>query len=186
MYYQLQSDIFGEYVPEIAEELDEDISFTSGTVIEKLLPSPLVFKTDHSTQVQPRGMEGGLFPLMSDSFIAALEKAGVSNLQCFPVELISNIDQTIWKNYKAVNVIGLNSCVDQNNSESTHIIDRPTENAVPLTFFEKLKIDPTLAAGKLLFRLAESPSTLIVAGSVVKYLHSQKSDDEWGITLDEI
>jgi len=51
--------------------------------------------------------------------------------------------------------------------------------------FEDLKINPARASGALLFRLAESHGTIIVANSVVEYLRAQRSDEDWGITLDE-
>jgi len=184
-YYELQQDIFAKYVPKISQALPDDISFISGTIIQEPLPLPLIFTTRHSAQEPPQGMHSRLIPVMSDSFIAALQQAGVENLQCFPAELRSSVDGTVWKNYQAVNVIGLISCADLNTSEFTHIIDRPGEGTLPLMAFENLKINPARAREALLFRLAESPGTIIIAGRVVEYLRAQRSDDDWGITLDE-
>lgn len=185
IYYELQSDIFAEHMPEIEQEIPDEISFRGGAIISEPLPQPLIFITSHSAQEPPKGLHGEVIPVMSDSFIVALQQAGISNLQCFPAELRSSIDGTVWKNYQAVNIIGLISCADLAASEFTHIIDRPGDESLPLMAFEDLKIDPASAGGVLLFRLAESPGTIIVADSVVEYLRAQRSDEDWGITLDE-
>jgi hypothetical protein len=185
VFYELQPDIYAKYVPKIAQDLRDEISFRAGTIIQEPLPLPLIFTTGHSAQELPKGMHGRVIPVMSDEFIAALQQAGVSNLQCFPAELKSRVDGTIWKNFQAVNVIGLISCADLNASEFTQIIERPGEDSLPLMAFEDLRIDPARASGALLFRLAESPGIIIIAGRVVDYLRTQKSDEEWGITLDE-
>jgi hypothetical protein len=184
-YYELEGDIFDEYVPEIAQQLQDNITFRGGAIIQQPLPSPLIFTTRHSAQKPPKGMHSLVIPVMSNSFIAALQGAGISNLQCFPAELRSTVDGSVWKDYNAVNIIGLISCADLSASEFTHIIDRPEEDASPLLAFEDLKIDPARTRDALLFRLAESPGVILVAGSVVEYLRAQRSDDDWGITLDE-
>ncbi|MFC1610270.1 hypothetical protein ACFL6C_04880 [Myxococcota bacterium] len=184
-YYELEPDIFGKYVPKITSDLGEGIRFKSGSLIQGQVPSPIVFATNHSAADPPKGMHGRIVPVMSDELIGALQQAGVSNLQCFAAELRSNIDGTVWNNYQAVNVIGLIACADLDRSEYTGIIDRPGEWSLPLMAFEDLKIDPARSRDALLFRLAEDPTVIIVAGGVVESLLAQKSDDAWGITLDE-
>ena len=183
--YELQPDIFANYVPSVAEELNEHIYFRGGVIISKPIPSPLIFTTRHSAEEPPSGLHGRVIPVMSNKLIKALQDAGVSNLQCFPAELRSSVDGSIWKNYQAINVIGLIACADFESSEFTHIIDRPENNTLPLTAFEDLKVNPKSTGGILLFRLAESPGVILIAESVVEYLRSIQSDEDWGITLDE-
>lgn len=184
-FYELQPDIFAKYVPQLSSEIDDDISFIEGTILSQQFPTPLIFSTRHSSKEPPKGMHGQEIPIMSDLFITTLQKAGISNLQCFPVEIRSSTDGSIWKNYKAVNIVGLISAADLDKSEYTPIIDRPGENAIPLVAFEKLKINTSRTSGSLLFILAEEPGTIIVAESVVEFLRNQKKDEEWGITIDE-
>jgi len=184
-FYELQPDIFAKYVPRITQDLSNGASFRLGTLIQESLVLPLKFSTRHSGLEPPKGMYDCVVPVMSDELINALQNAGVENLQCFPAELESNIDGTVWKNFQAVNVVGIKSCADLDASEFTHIADRPGKNALPLVAFEDLKIDPSRASGSLLFKLAESPGIVIVAGSVINYLRTQKSDEEWGITVDK-
>ena len=122
---------------------------------------------------------------MSNSFINALRNAGIVNLQCFPAVIKSSVDETIWNDYQAVNIIGKIACADLTASQSTHIMDRPGNDTTPLVAFEDLKVDPSRVGDALLFRLAESPGVILIAESVVKHLRSIHSDNEWGITLDE-
>jgi hypothetical protein len=183
-YYELLPDIFGKYVPTLLDVLQDEITFIGGAVISHPMPKPLVFETDHSSKEPPSGLHGMVHPVMSHAFVEALQQSGVSNLQCFPAELRSTVDNCVWTNYYAVNIIGLVACADLGASQFTHIIDRPGDNAVPLMAFEDLKVDPMLPKGSLFFRLAESPGTIIVAARVVKYLQSLRSDEEWGITID--
>lgn len=183
-YFELQPDIFAEYVPRIVSTLPNAISFIDGTVIADQLPAPLVFSTGHSMQDPPKGMHGEVIPILSAEFIAALLAAGVSNLQAFPAEVRSRVDSAVWTNYQAINIVGLIACADLTASQFTRIIDRPGAAAVPLMAFEDLKVAPARARGALLFRLAESPGTILVARSVVEHLRSLRTDDDWGITLD--
>ena len=184
-FYELQPDIFAKHVPRLVEPLPSGVTFRAGSVIRETLSSPLVFETGHSADDPPKAMHGLVVPIMSDAFIAALQQIGVSNVQRFPAEVRSKVDGTVWKNYQAVNVIGLIACADLEASEFTHIADRPEESAAPLLAFEDLKIDPARAGEALLFRLAESPGTILIAGRVVEHILAQGSDEEWGITLDE-
>lgn len=185
-FYELEPDIFAEHVPELQPELDAELSLTRGRVIGGGMPDPLIYITGHTADDPPKGLHNRCDPVMSDELISALIAAGVSNLQCFPAELHSENDGSVWRNYKAVNVIGLVRAADMANSTSTEIIERPGENAPALVAFESLRVDPARVGSALLFRLAESPSTLIVAGRVVDYLLTLHSDEDWGITLEAV
>jgi hypothetical protein len=156
-FFELQPDIFARYVPQLSSGLSERICFNTGAPIADEMPSPLVFTTGHSSKDPPKGMHGLRFPVLSNAFIGALQQVGIDNLQCFPAELRSNKDGTVWNGYQVVNIIGLVAAANLEKSQSTHIIDRPEEDALPLMAFDDLKIDHARAAGYLLFRLAESP-----------------------------
>lgn len=182
-YFELQPDIFAKHVPAIATPLADEINFRSGVLIQDSFTVPLIFSTGHGIQDPPRGFHSRLIPLMSDAFLAALKAAGVANLQCFRAEL-HGVAGATWKDYQAVNVLGLVACADLSASEFTHIMDRPGDG-LPLFAFEELKVDAARANGALLFRLSESPGVLLIAESVVSALRAQRSDEEWGITLDE-
>lgn len=184
-YFELTPDIFAKYVPKLSSEIDENITFNHGVSITSTLKTPLVFVSGHSSKEPPKGMHGLVYPIMSDEFIMALQQGGISNLQCFPAEIRSRTDNSIWKNYKVVNIKGSIAAADIDKSQYTHIMDGADENTISLMAFENLKIDDSRAAGSLLFILAEEPGTIIIAESIVEFLRKQKSDKEWGITIDE-
>lgn len=185
-FYQLQQDIFSKYVAQSTQEaMLSTVDFGGGAIIQKTLSVPLTFETDHSKQELPKGMLSNMYKVMSDELIKTLQEAGVSNLQCFPVEVRSRVDGTVWTNYKVVNVIGLVSCADLERSKYTIIADRCGEGAVPLMAFKKLKVDAVRAGEQLLFILAESPGTIIVSECIVERLRKVRSAREWGLTLDE-
>jgi len=183
--YELQPDIFSNYVPSVVEKLNESIYFRGGNIIIEPIPLPLIFTSRHSSKELPSGFHGRCIPLMSDELIESLKKIGVSNLQCFPAEIRSSVDRSIWTNYQAVNVIGKISCADFTSSKFTHIMDRPESDDLPLVAFENLKVNPNCTRDALLFRLAESPGVILIAEKVANYLLSIHSEQDWGITLDE-
>jgi hypothetical protein len=184
-FFELQGGIFDKYVPKLVLDSPKDFTFRGGAVVTQPLPTPLVFTTGHSAKEPPKGMHGRVVPVMSDAFIAALRGAGVSNLQCFPAELRSTKDNSVWKNYQAVNIVGLIACADLEASEYKQVAERPEEDASPLLAFDELKVDSARAGDALLFRLGESPGIILIADRVVEFLLSQASEDEWGITLEE-
>jgi hypothetical protein len=121
---------------------------------------------------------------MSAELRGFLAGCGVDNIQYFPAQLISRSDGTVWDNYFAVNIIGVVAAADLKASEYTTVIDRPGSSGLPLVAFEDLKIDPNRAQGLNLFRLAESPSVIIISEALVQRLRSAKTDRDWGLTLD--
>lgn len=182
-YFELQPDIFAKHVPTIATPLADEVNFRGGGIIQPTFTVPLIFSTGHSVQDPPRGFHSRLIPVMSDAFLAALNAAGVANLQCFRAEL-HGVAGERWKDYQAVNILGLIACADLSSSEFTHIMDRPGDG-IPLVAFEELKVDAASAHDALLFRLSESPGVILIADGVVNTLRAQRSDEEWGITLDK-
>ena len=182
--YEIQPNIFAKYVPKLVTVLPDGTRFSRGTPIMVQLPAPIEYLTGHSANEPPLGLHNPIVPLMSDELIDALRDAGVDNLQCFPANVKSRVDGTVWKNYQSVNIIGLVACADHNASSSTKIIDRPGAPDMPLQAFEKLRVDTSRARDFLMFRLAESPMVILVVQSVVEHLRKLRSDEEWGITLD--
>lgn len=183
--YELLPDIFGDYTATITQNLPEIVNFRGGRIIQEGLPTPLKFLTGHSSNNPPKSMLGYSIPIMSKSLISVFLSSGVSNLQCFPAELVSEVDNTIWTDYFAVNIIGLISCANLEKSDYIHIIDRPGENSFPLLAFNDLKVNPDCLDGTLLFRLAESPGVILIDSNLVDKLFSLKSEEEWGITVVE-
>lgn len=108
-------------------------------------------------------------PLFSKALVEALQRAGVDNLQTFPVTLVERNGLKIDQEYYAVNIIGCIKCADMNRSEYTDI----TGQGVFAVNFRKLVIDEEKAQGQSLFRLAESLSSIIIHEKVKEELDKQ-------------
>jgi hypothetical protein len=99
-------------------------------------------------------------PIFDKGLIKTLERTGVDNLEIFPA-IINNLKtgESI-ESYYAVNVVGLVSCADMDQSEAEPIAD--------VHYFLDLKIDPDKTKGLLMFRLAEQPTDIIIHEKVAK------------------
>ena len=141
-----------------------------GATINDPIDNPFVFKTKATKDDIPPDFWGNGFPAMSGRFVNLLEEAGVDNLQKFPAVVKSEIDGTVWDNYFLVNILGLIQCADLSNSVYTEIFPGNYD-------FEDLAIDAEKAKDTLLFRLQESPSTIIIHKSVGKYIMENDPDE---------
>jgi len=185
VYFELQPDIFAEHVPKAVDPNLQFGPFMRGTLIVDPVATPIEFVTTHESGDPPKGYHGRQLPLMSKAFVHALQEFGIDNLQWFAARLSSSLDGTIWDEYFAANIVGLVSCVDERASKFKKVIDRPGASSSPLLVFEELKIDPNKVDGVHIFRLAESPRTVLVSGKLVDHLRAKADDEAWGITLDE-
>lgn len=106
-------------------------------------------------------------PLFSKELVQALRSVGVNNLQTFPVSIVEREGLDIDQEYLAVNIVGCIKCVDMNKSEHTDIAGQQ------VFAFRQLVIDETKTQGQLMFRLAESLTSIIVHEKVKTYLDKQ-------------
>jgi len=95
------------------------------------------------------------YPLMSDRLVAALEEAGIDNLQKFDAEIYNPLDDKTYTNYKAVNIIGAISCVDKEKS------DIQIDNGDFASSFNGFSVDESKAAGNIFFRLKENVAVVL-------------------------
>lgn len=93
--------------------------------------------------------------VMSLKLVEVLLNAGVDNLQIFPAYITdAGTGERVKQDYRFVNIVGMISCADVKASESS-----PLGGTY---YFHELVIDESKARGLLLFRLAESPSEVVV------------------------
>ena len=108
-------------------------------------------------------------PFLSKHTYEVLLAAGVNNIDVYPVE-ISHPDGTIAPesdNYSVFNLLGAVAAVDLAKT----VYDPSTQVASSMKMsFDSLSIDEAKAKGHLMFRLAESLSTIVVHESVKKAL----------------
>ena len=169
MYFELTIDILSDFGIDRPQNLPTYLSFISGSVINEDVVNPMVFSTNASSVDEVPDFWGSGMPIMSQSFLTLLEQAGVNNLQKFPAVIKSDINGEVWDDYFAVNILGMIQCVDFTRSTYTEIF--------PGSFnFDELAIDTSLTKDTLLFRLQESPSTIIIHKSVGKYIMQSDPD----------
>lgn len=101
-------------------------------------------------------------PVMSDPLHQALLAAGVSNLDVYEAELVSEDGRVRLPGYKAFNVIGLVAAADM--ALSRFAPDNPSRRLD--ASFDSLTLDAARVRGLLLFRLAEYSSAVVVHRSV--------------------
>jgi len=171
MYYSLINNIRYESNVVINEpkNLPIEISFISGKAITIPIETPLEFTTNATKGDEIRDFLRGSITLVSKRFLEILQGAGVDNLQVFPVVIKSDQDGTIWKDFFAVNVLGMIACADLENSDYDEIMPGHY-------IFDELAIDASKAKGNLLFRLREHAPTILMHFNVGKYIASQDPD----------
>ena len=178
---------YSHVVPNIYSELDigeepelpADVSFTRGEVIRAQLPSPLVYDVPYTEDEQLPHFESPIVPVMSSRLVTALRKLGVDNLQLFPAELCNLQTGQVWKDFFAVNVVGLISCTSS-LSDAAEVATRP--GGGKLLTINELVIDAAKAAGAPIFRLAESPSKILLATDILDAFDRTAPPGGWGIT----
>jgi len=132
-------------------------------------PSPLRFEIDPTSNGDLMAdYYGECYPLMSDRLIAAFSEAGCDNLQLFDAEIYDPIHDKLHTHYKAVNILGLVSCVDREKSKIL------VDDGMLAMSFDGFTIDPVRAAGKRLFRLEENVSVILVSEEVVDRVEAKE------------
>ena len=139
----------------------ENVSWNRGARVQGHVPVPVRIFLDPEAPgiLLPMYYKGVL--LMSDALIAALQSAGVSNLELFDAILTDETNHREYSNYKLVNIVGAIAAADL--AQSAH-----TPHGKPLfdVDFDSLVIDEKKTRGALMFRLAENVSGIVVHESV--------------------
>ncbi|MEM9101696.1 MAG: DUF1629 domain-containing protein [Pseudomonadota bacterium] len=107
--------------------------------------------------------------IITKRLLAALEEAGVDNLDVYPCEIVNEQSGFKTTDYVACNLVGLVKAVDIENSNVTggsddHLLD---------TDFDGLQIDPHKAKDYLMFRLAESTNAIMIHRTVKAHLEKR-------------
>lgn len=152
------------------KNLPVELSFISGKVITSEFYTGLVFTTNAKQGDEIRDFLKGSIPLLSKRFLEILQGSGVDNLQVFPAVIKSDIDGTIWKDFYAVNVLGMIACADLDNSTYDEIMPGHY-------IFDELAIDASRAKDALLFRLHEHSPTIMMHFDVGKYIVAQDPEN---------
>jgi hypothetical protein len=122
------------------------------------VPQPLIIEIDPDEPGDLLEMYQLEALIMSERLVSALLQAGVDNMQVYDAVIVGPETGRIFKTHRIVNVVGTVSCADL--ARSTW--DSPRGRPMVDVDFESLVIDEVRAEGRLLFRLAECVSAVIV------------------------
>lgn len=104
-------------------------------------------------------------PLMTRRMLAALQFAGVDNLEVFSAELTDPRTGEVFKDYVAFNVVGAVSAADLGKSRY-----QAPDGPLVSVDFDSVVLDPSRCTGALMFRLAEAVNAIVVHEAVRKGL----------------
>lgn len=124
--------------------------------------------------------------LFSDELLEVLYKAGVDNLLVFPALLHNRMDEpnVVYKNYKAVAIMGNVDCVDKKRSGQADLGD---STGLLKGGVDRMYIDEARTQGLLMFRPVPGVGAVIVHERVKKAIEASGlkyfrfySPSEWG------
>jgi hypothetical protein len=169
VYYELR-DRDGAYKEpghiETYPDLPDEASFNVGRRIEAQLPTPLRFGLDPEWGRDLMLIMGSRILLMRKDLIAALQEAGVDNLDLYDAVIANPYTGRDVLDYQAVNIIGLVAAADLSASDYESFGEEPEIDAI----FGAVVIDEARARGALMFRMEESVMTVMVHERVKKFL----------------
>lgn len=160
-----------------SDHLERD-SWMNGDIINFKVPEPIRYELEGDVDNElddsipgPKILYDELpIPVMHISLLDALKFAGVTNLQTYDAVLRDSTNGIEYKDYKAFNVVGKVAAADM--EESTMM---SASNSVMIDAdFNRLVFSETKCKGKLLFRLAEN-ITAIIVDERVKYEIEKRS-----------
>lgn len=180
MFCEIQSNIHQDYGIIKRPTLPDRVSFIKGSIIEYKFEAPLKYITNClPAQVPPIHYFEGHSPIWSTKMLNAFKQTGIDNFQAFPVILISEDETCEWDGYYAINILGCLAAADMKCSKSIKIGERPS--GLPFVGFQNLILDEKIQ-DLLLFRLTESPGTVIINEAVLKAIKPYAPHGGWGIS----
>ena len=140
------------------EDLEDDM-WMEGEPLDFTVEEPIMYDLDSVDKGQPKLLyDEEAIPVMHNSLYNLLISLGVDNIQVYDA-VLRDIDNGIeYTDYKAFNVVGLVSAADMEKS----IMMGTSNSAMIDADFDRLYIDEKKCLGRLIFRLAENVSAIVV------------------------
>lgn len=131
------------------------LDWHSGTAMSDI-GSPIRVTLDGDGEMVPMFNRGIL--LWSSELLRVVRGTGADNIQDFEVEVVDPVAGTMFRNYRAINIIGMLSVADLQKS------DWSAPGGIPLISvdFDSLAIDRQKAKPWMIFRLAECVTGIVV------------------------
>jgi hypothetical protein len=165
MYYRLDVDL-GSMKGYVNRENNQHLTLIEGTIMGDDEGAELPFR--YSIEAKDGApVLYDFYPsknLMRQRLVEALQSAGVNNLQILPAAITNSHTGAIIDDYVVVNVIGMVSCANIDESSTSPLAD--------VYYFHNLVIDPARTRDMLMFRLAESPMEIIIHETVAQQIEA--------------
>jgi hypothetical protein len=145
-------------------------SWYLGSPFSVEIPQPIELEWDPETKGYRKCIYDTVIPLYHHEVVTALQEAGVDNMVTYPTLISDTVTGEMCKDYLAVNIIGLVSAADL--QESIYTIHN--QRGLIDTDFDSLAIDEPKAGNLLMFRLAECTTGTVVHQNVKQYLESKR------------
>lgn len=113
--------------------------------------------------------------LMTNEMVDVIKNSGVDNIQIFPAIIQNGETGEVIDNYLAVNILGLISCANMEESEYNPLGDA--------NYFHDLVVNEDNIHGLKMFRLAEYPPDIIVHKDVANAISKSNFN---GVVLQEL
>lgn len=181
-FYKLETSIDSNCRVVKCPEIPDEFSFLGGHLIDASLLPPMHFEIEIPDNESLPHLIDIEVPLVSATFIDALNSAGIKNFQTFPAKVIHAKTQVEWQNYFAFNIVGCISAANMEQSKFTTLMPGNPEGVqIPYVAFEDLVINDQKVTFGELFRLAESETVIVVSERVYQSLKSNSPKDKWQI-----
>ncbi len=159
------------FIMERPKNIDEKLKFHVGIKLDVELPV-IEFILDKDSQGKVLDFLDATIPglVMSGKLKAALEKAGIDNIDYYPAKITDKVSKKVYEDYFVANVIGVIACLDWDSSEYTTRIGMPDV----LRSIEDMQLDYSKIHDQKIFRLKEWLGIVVVDESVKKTVEAAK------------
>lgn len=147
----------------------DDIEFKRGVTVDVSVPVAR-FVVDPRQERRDFLLNLPGWPLCSGRLRETLARVGVTNVQYFPVRLVTKSGRVLDSDYAVMNVLGSVKCLDWN--ESTFAAGSRDEGFA--SHFEKIALVHARARRVKLNRLGENPGVLLVSLAVRRALEEAR------------
>jgi hypothetical protein len=187
LYHHIDSANDSDYQVTQEPKLPDDLDFVFGKKFKGKVPRPLVFEVNYPTRNDVPHFIGETIPVFSDSLIKVFRSAGVDNFQTFPALLRNPETGAEWDRFSVFHEFGLIAAADFDKSEYDMIMEGDPEGvSTPLAGFHVLVLDKKKTRNVAMFRLAESPDTLLIHTHVLQHIRKHRPPDGWGFDATDI
>lgn len=172
--WQQDKDLVGPYAHFDKEPANYEVTdWDSGRRSAKALPElTLVTNDEFVSRLTDLLLIRFDLQVFSPKLVAALEEAGVKNIDYYPAKIVDHETGAVTDTYRTANVIGRIACLDEQNSVCTYASGDNSLLDIEEFSIHEHKISPTpeMDGDPLMFRLDEVESIILVHASVREHL----------------